>query len=311
MSATTSDVEAVCPLCGKVAVEALGAHPDFSASQIYACTGCEFWFGSPAPSAAELRHYYETTYRARRTWSTSREYLTLMRRRAAAQCQLIAPADAKIQTAVDIGCGVGALVRVLTDAGVDAVGFDSDESVIRIGREKLRANVRTDYVSTAESGPAERRDLLCLSHVVEHFADPVFELRQLLRGVRAGGYVFIEVPNCTAWMFAQRVETESHLGFFTACSLRQLAKRLALDVVKLEECGPVIEDYYRAKAARRAQESSRAAQGALTKALRLPMRITRRLLPPRTEFDGAFATPRAGGDAPRLWLRALFRVSHG
>jgi 2-polyprenyl-3-methyl-5-hydroxy-6-metoxy-1,4-benzoquinol methylase len=303
-----SEVEARCPLCGKVTVAGLGAHPDFSGARIYACGECEFWFGSPAPSAAELQRYYETTYRQRRTWSTSREYLTLMRRRGVAQCRFIAPTQANIRTAVDIGCGVGALVLALTEAGVDAVGFDSDESVIRIGRERLRAKVHTDYVSTADARTTEPQDLLCLSHVVEHFADPVLELRQLSGRVRAGGYIFVEVPNCTSGMFQQGVETESHLGFFTPRSLQQLATRLALEVVKLEECGPVIEDYYRAKAVRRAQESARAGQGPLAKLIRLPAKIIRRLLPARTEFDGTFSTPRVGRDEPRLWLRALFRV---
>lgn len=297
----------MCPLCGKAAGRRWGAHADFSGSQIHGCDGCEFWFGAPAPSAAALRRYYETTYRERRTWSASREYLALMRRRGAAQCRFIAPVARGIRTAVDIGCGVGGLVAALADAEVDAVGFDSDESVIRIGTEKLRANVRTDYVVTTEEAAAGRCDLLCLSHVVEHFAGPVEELGRLLRRVESGGYVFIEVPSCTSWMFEERVETESHLGFFTPRSLAKLGERLALEVVKMEECGPVTEDYYRAQGVRLDREAARGSQGAPGKLMGLPARLMRRISSPRTEFDGAYETVRTEGSSSRLWLRALFR----
>jgi hypothetical protein len=59
------------PLCGLPTTERIATHPDFAGTAIYACRECDFGFGAPAPSDAELKGYYQTTYPQRRTWSSS------------------------------------------------------------------------------------------------------------------------------------------------------------------------------------------------------------------------------------------------
>jgi len=296
-----------CPLCGREVHRAGETHPDFGDTQILRCDTCDFWFGHPAPGAEELARYYETVFGARRQWSKDPAFLAIMERRATAQIAFVGDHLAGVRTALDIGCGVGALVAELTRAGIQAVGFDSDETVVQIGRTRWGANLQRGHVDANTAGPPV--DLLCLSHVVEHFADPVGELGRLAARVRPGGFVFIEVPRCTPWMFAQGVDSESHLGFFSHRSLHILAQRTGLDPLRLASCGPPIETFYWNRVARAELRSGarRIVAGLRTRWSRGLARLDSRRWPIPTEFDGYYDAYDAGGVEQGIWLRALLR----
>jgi len=298
-----------CPLCSRVDVRPVQDHPDFPGAVIHECEECGFWFAHPPPSAAALETYYRTTYARRRSWSASREYLELMRRRAAAQREFIDPELRDVRRSLDVGCGVGALVAELQGANIDAIGYDTDESVIEIGRRSWGANIHPGHhTRAAQTGEF---DLLCLSHVVEHFAQPTVDLKALAASVRSGGWIFVEVPNCVPWMFEHGVDTESHLGFFTSRSLRRLGEAAGLEVVRLRNCGPPVVEHYQQQAAQTAATRSRGLPQVVRTAARRVHRLASRLLPVsaavRTEYDGFYDRYYEPGDERGMWLRALFR----
>lgn len=252
------------------------------------------------PSQADLEDYYRSVYGVRRIWSKSVEYLVLMERRAAAQRKFIGAELAEVRSALDIGCGVGALVEELSQHGIDAVGYDSDATVVRVGRERWGAKLHEGHITGQSS--TQLFDLLCLSHVVEHLASPVEDLRELATRVRPGGLLFIEVPHCVSWLFSEGIETESHLGFYSERGLRVLAERAGLEMVRLRSCGPAIEDYHRSKRAKCAVPK-------MTSQLkRLLAGVSARVGWVRTEFDGWFESYDSSNGKPRLWLRALLRA---
>jgi SAM-dependent methyltransferase len=233
-------------------------------------------------------------------------YLAIMRRRARAQANFIQLRNHSIRSAIDVGCGVGALVADLTHRGIDAIGFDSDAGAVTTGRKVFAANIHQGHLERV--GGDQRRDLLCLSHVVEHFADPVRDLEKLLEVVCPGGFLFVEVPQCSPWMFDQRVPTESHLGFFTLRSLKVLARRLSLRVRSIENCGPILQRYYEQRAfasapPRRWESRLRS----ITRRLSPLGTFLTHFVPVRTEFDGCYESYSRPGDESRLWIRALLQ----
>lgn len=297
-----------CPLCDRKTSARIQPHPDFAGLHIWCCSHCEFWFGAPRPRAEQLADYYRTVYGQRRTWATSAPYLAIMRRRARAQTSFIQPRRHRIRTAIDIGCGVGALVASLARRGVEAVGFDSDANAIATGREVFGANIHQGHVEQVEGD--QHHDLLCLSHVVEHFADPVADLHQLLAVVRPGAFLFIEVPQCNPWMFDRRVPTESHLGFFTLRSLNVLARRLKLKVLRAENCGPCLQSYYERGPFTVAPPGRCVSRlQSVARRLRPLDAVVTRLLPVRTEFDGCYESYSPPAGETRLWIRALLQRS--
>lgn len=306
-TADQSDRVIPCPLCAKAVAGPGQPHPDFPGSSIHECRDCGYWFAYPVPSAAALEDYYRTAYAQRRTWRNSIEYLTLMERRAAAQREFIGAELTAIRRALDIGCGVGALVAELQRSGIEAVGYDSDESVVRIGRDRWGANVHARHYTRAEAtGPY---DLLCLSHVVEHLAHPVADLREFALNVRPGGWLLVEVPQCIPWMFEQGVATESHLSFFTVHALGRLAAAAGLEVVRLHDCGPAIVEHYQAQRRREPPPSfgTRIGRAIGTRLRRVGGRIAPQLWPVRTEYDGFFGQIHATGTERGMWLRVLLR----
>jgi 2-polyprenyl-3-methyl-5-hydroxy-6-metoxy-1,4-benzoquinol methylase len=312
-SGGTKTLRVTCTLCGNDGVSRVQDHPDFAGVAIYRCHGCDYWFAHPAPSEATLKKYYETTYAQRRTWSGSLEYLTVMERRAAAQREFIGAELASVRRALDVGCGVGALVAELQRTGVDAVGYDSDETVIGIGRSRWGANIHSGHLAGTDATP--RFDLLCLSHVVEHFAHPPSDLRSVALNVRPGGWLFVEVPHCVPWMFEQRVATESHLAFFTPRSLGALAAAAGLEIVRLRNCGPPIVEQYLTQRARAGEAApsiwQRALQSAGHRVRRMAGQIAPRAWPVRTAYDGYFDLYHGTGDERGMWLRALMRIPGG
>ena len=74
---------------------------------------------------------------------------------------------------------------------------DSDSTVFRVGEKILCGeNMPVDIVAEGDALPLEDNsvDYTISSHVLEHFFDPVAAVKEWLRVVKPGGYVFFIVP---------------------------------------------------------------------------------------------------------------------
>jgi 2-polyprenyl-3-methyl-5-hydroxy-6-metoxy-1,4-benzoquinol methylase len=94
---------------------------------------------------------------------------------------------------LEIGCGGGWNLLPFHERGSRVVGYDFDEDYLRAGRER-GMDLRTGDIETARRDKV-KYDLIILSHVVEHFLEPVSELRQVSELLTPGGVLFVEVPN--------------------------------------------------------------------------------------------------------------------
>ena len=99
--------------------------------------------------------------------------------------------------AIDLGAGRGEMVDVLASAGLDAVGIDSDESMVdrcsALGLKAVKAEIGEHLASLAD----ESADVISAIHVVEHVGTPELEswLREIARVLRRGGIFLAETPN--------------------------------------------------------------------------------------------------------------------
>jgi len=138
-----------------------------------------------------------------------------------------ATSQTKPGTVVEIGCGDGAVLARLDELGfADAyVGAELSESALELARKrKLRAAVRWTDVTTGSKELADQSvDLVVLSHVVEHAADP----RGLIaEAARIGRAVFVEVPLEHHWRSPRnwRWQSLGHINFYTPNTLRWLVE---------------------------------------------------------------------------------------
>lgn len=113
---------------------------------------------------------------------------------------------------LDVGCGGGACLRLLRDAGVEAVGVESGPEHV----EALRAEGFSVEAAPAEALPFDDDafEWVSLRHVLHHLRDPRTALREAARVARAGLVIAepwydVEVPSqrnaleVERWMKAQ------------------------------------------------------------------------------------------------------------
>ena len=97
-------------------------------------------------------------------------------------------------SALDIGCGTGKLGTQLKELGIvtDGVTFSETE------REIAKKNLRNVWLFNLEEGLpkiGEKYELVVLSHVMEHIADPTKLMMKLDSVLSEKGYIICAIPN--------------------------------------------------------------------------------------------------------------------
>jgi SAM-dependent methyltransferase len=139
--------------------------------------------------------------------------------------------------ALDIGCGNGHYLLFLKAMGWKTAGFDISDNVSAAVTE---AGIPI-YTGSIEGLPphAGAFDLITLWHALEHFHDPLGDLRTIRRLLADGGRLLIEVPNSdaiTARVFRNdwfQWDLPRHLSHFTPKSLARLLGEAGFRVERL------------------------------------------------------------------------------
>ena len=145
------------------------------------------------------------------------------------------PPPAKV---IDLGCGNGALIRLLQEHGYSACGVDPDPNAIEFG---ARCGVEI-FQGTAEAlpstlGPGEF-DVAIMSHSLEHCHDPQRALANAFDLLRPGGMFVVEVPNNSAAGFVEFgplwhwLDVPRHLTFFDRKSLETAISDAGFEVTR-------------------------------------------------------------------------------
>jgi len=99
--------------------------------------------------------------------------------------------------AVDIGCGRGEWLEMLSGEGYDAIGFDLDPEMVKLCREMgLKAEVRDalDYFRELDDNSV---GIVTAFHLAEHIEHELFLvlLSEIYRVLADGGMLIMETPN--------------------------------------------------------------------------------------------------------------------
>ena len=126
--------------------------------------------------------------------------------------------------ALEIGCGHGAFVSLLTELGFDAVGMDLSPWVVDFARRTFGVPVRQGTLETVAFEPG----FACIAafDVLEHLADPLGDVRRCAELLAPDGVLLLQTPcyrdEGADWEMFQRDE---HVYLFTEASVRQLLQR--------------------------------------------------------------------------------------
>lgn len=99
--------------------------------------------------------------------------------------------------AVDLGCGRGEWLEVLTDAGFTPVGVDNDAGMLQACNGMALSVIEGDAIAYLAQLKDESQVVVSAFHVIEHIPfDQLRELtRQAFRVLKPGGLLIMETPN--------------------------------------------------------------------------------------------------------------------
>lgn len=149
---------------------------------------------------------------------------------------------------VDLGCGSGALLLFLQEAGYrNAIGVETSPDQIDFARQLgVRSVIPGDLVSFLRQSAGEIFDVVVAIDVIEHFRkDEVLEIMdQACRVLRPDGRLIIHVPNAEA-IFGSRIfwSDFTHEMAFTREGLRQLTCACGFSSVEFSEDTPVVHGF--------------------------------------------------------------------
>ena len=143
---------------------------------------------------------------------------------------------------VDIGCGSGALVRLLQADGYHAEGIDISPEQAALARAAGTARVcQGDFRAVLAEHPAHYAAITA-TDLLEHLTKPeVLQAFDDAAAALAPGGVFVgRVPNAISPLGGHiRNGDFTHQTSFTARSIRQLATAAGFDAVVTRSCPPV------------------------------------------------------------------------
>jgi len=117
--------------------------------------------------------------------------------------------DIDARTVLDVGCGPGLFLRLLSEVGIDAQGVDNSAEAVELcrrdGHERVAQLDALEYL-TACRNRGQRFDGVFCSHMVEHLPGPegVRLLRLASEVLASGGRLVVVTPNvANLWMLSQ------------------------------------------------------------------------------------------------------------
>jgi SAM-dependent methyltransferase len=97
---------------------------------------------------------------------------------------------------LDIGCGRGIFLQLLSEAGIDAIGLDHSDEAVALCQEKGFQVHREDAQAYLGRNPGQFGGIFC-SHVIEHMAydDALAFLELCHSALRRDGILILVTPN--------------------------------------------------------------------------------------------------------------------
>lgn len=116
-------------------------------------------------------------------------------------------------TILDVGCGVGSQVRVLTSLGCDVTGVDVSEGMLSLAKERCNGgDVNLIHGDILETSFDKKFDYVIFCDSFEHFNNPVDVLAHVRKFLKKDGLLYFSVPNGTGWMRRMHTFIRTCLG---------------------------------------------------------------------------------------------------
>ena len=202
----------------------------------YQCENCGLIYQSLEESQAANPEFYRKTYREiyQADEKPGTKDLWVQEKRANHLVSIVQEQMEKFPARVlDIGASTGTLLNKMRERfGSEVVGVEPGDAYRAFARDQ-EIEMFPSLEVLIDSN-LDKFDLISISHVLEHFADPVGELIKIKTELLDGeGYLLVEVPN----FYAHDSYELAHLTCFTPHTLRELLSQTGYGAVFMKKHG--------------------------------------------------------------------------
>ncbi len=211
------------------------------------CRNCGMVFVNPQPVESAVNEFYEKHYRLlyesvdRPTPEYIRKGPFIPRARFVVRSLKPFMGLYDVRTMLDIGCAEGTLLKLMRQRFPDLVcyGLEPNGPFAEYARQSSgAASVWSSSFQEFFESADQQFDLVTLTHVLEHFAQPVAMLRKIRQMLTRHGLLYVEVPNI---MHPESVGLGqihlAHLMYFHPLSLRNALRAAGFHVLEFLQDG--------------------------------------------------------------------------
>ena len=187
------------------------------------CQNCGTIQVQPRPDEKEtLAYYSDETYRAEKVVDDAAVFEKLVKRGELIQ-KNIKSLGLPSEKILEIGCGVGSILKPFIDSGSSVVGYELNREEVKYGSSK-GLNLRYGTIDDVKED--ECFDVIIYSHVIEHLVYPLKELAKVRKHLKEGGALVVLLPGFNN-MQVHKYKLSNyivfpHLQYFTLTSLTNL-----------------------------------------------------------------------------------------
>jgi len=236
-----------CPVCTGKNIKPAFSAKDYTATQelfeVWICNNCSSGFTQNVPAKEAIGKYYQSaayvSHSDTKEGLVNRLYHSVRSITLSGKRKLVSSETGLNKgTILDIGCGTGAFLSGMKNAGWSATGLEPDETARNKARELYQLEPRSS--DELFQLPAASFDAITMWHVLEH----VHQLDQYLDRIhlllKERGVLFIAVPNLQSYDAVHYKEcwaaydVPRHLYHFSANGMEQLLHRHGLKLKKIK-----------------------------------------------------------------------------
>ena len=240
MSMTTTNNDSpnrkvVCPLCQSSDNAHFLTCPsgdrdkgDKRTYEFVRCSRCSHVFASfSATDPKDIETYKEDYYHKSEETSTLNSWI--LRNKCKRWLRI-----SKAKSILDVGCGDGVFIQLMSDMGVKAAGTDLSEFAGNKIVDKSIPVYRS--IEEAKTGRPEGYDLIVINHVLEHMPDPRMVIDQCRDMLTPSGCLVLAVPDLSSYQTRLAgpmwygYDPPRHLHCFSSTRLEQLLQESKFEV---------------------------------------------------------------------------------
>jgi 2-polyprenyl-3-methyl-5-hydroxy-6-metoxy-1,4-benzoquinol methylase len=229
-----------CLICASAETQILTSNQSFGIN-LFRCKSCGF-VQSEFVSDRALELYYANFYRSQLDECGLQAHRLKGRAQARSQIAYLLEQrpGLKVGAALDYGTAEGSLGHELRSVADQVFVTEMDPQFVELLKTDSELKL-VEHKDLSAGRFAAFFDLICISHVLEHLADPYSVMDLFAKILKPGGLLLVDIPN-EVRMLAHGFQARGHLSYFTTGAFAKFVETQGcFDLVEIRTCNREVD----------------------------------------------------------------------